>query len=1178
MNDVINRTAFLNVPGEASRLVACFDWSATSLGAIDQWPVAVTTLIGTILRSPAPMTTLWGDEGVMIYNDSYARVAGSRHPVVLGMPVREAWPEVADFNDRIIRTVLGRGETVCLRDQELVLDRGAAPAPAWLDLDYSPIIDEAGERLGVLAVVSEKTDHVLADRRLQDERRRLQQMHENSPSLMAMLEGSDHRFVLLNPAFRKVIGGHDVLGRTVAEALPEAVAQGYLGHLDKVFATGEAMEMDGAVYDVGGGPDVGQRRYLDFVYQPVTDAQQKVTGIFVTGVDVTERTLAQNAIREQHMQFHTLAQVMPNHVWTATPDGQFDWFNERMIGYTGMGLGQLNGNGWLGTIHPDDRVAAVAYWADAIATGRHYETEFRIRRDDGEHRWHLVRALPIRHDQGHIIRWIGTNTDIHGQKMAEVQTMQDRDRLWNLSQELMLVCDTAGIITAVNPSAERLLGWHEHELLGKPLTGFLHPDDVAPTVAELEGLSQGEPTLAFENRYRCKDGTYCLLDWTAVPDGGRIHAVGRDITRERLLARERERIWSVSPVLQMIGDRSGRIAAVNPAWTQLLGWTAEETAGRAALSFVHPDDREDVLAVLRHLTAQPPSGLPADPLQATLVAKNGEHRHVEWTIVSDSDTIYAFGRDITAERETAAALASSEAALRQAQKMEAIGQLTGGIAHDFNNLLQVIGGSLQLLSGNPANDDKAHRRIQIAMEGVARGSRLASQLLAFGRRQPLAPKVVNLARLIPELDEMLDHAVGEAVQVETVLADDLWNTLIDRSNLENALLNLAINARDAMQGHGRLTIRGENAELDGIQIGDHPGRVSGEYVMLSVSDTGSGIRPEILEKVFDPFFSTKPEGRGSGLGLSMVYGFVRQSGGHVKIDSKVGVGTTITLYLPRNQRPEDEIERRDAGPVTGGTETILVAEDDQGVRETVVETLRDLGYNVLQAPDALAALAILESGVHVDLLFTDVVMPGPMKSTELAQLAEARMPQLKVLFTSGYAENSIVHAGRLDEGVELLSKPYGREDLARKIRQQFANREDKRMQAPQPAPVPATELAAGLNILLCEDDVLIRISVADMLADLGHNVVQAGTALKALELLSRSPVDLLLTDVGLPDMPGNDLARIAREGNPGLPLIFATGHSEVPGFALDDRTKLLSKPFDDIALAAAIRAMNLPGR
>ncbi|MBM3604851.1 MAG: response regulator, partial [Alphaproteobacteria bacterium] len=827
--------------------------------------------------------------------------------------------------------------------------------------------------------------------------------------------------------------------------------------------------------------------------------------------------------------------------------------------------------GWRDIIHPQDRVNALSEWKAAIASGGRYETEYRIRRSDGKYCWHLVRALAIPDDDGAITRWIGTNTDIDEQKLSEVQTIQDRDRLWNLSQDLMLVCDFQGRITAINPSALRLLGWSEDEMLGQTLSWFIHPDDVGSTQAEMAQLSRGASTLAFENRYRRKDGGYCLLDWTAVPDQGRVHAVGRDITQERRLARERERIWSLSPVVQLTATRDDRVASVNPAWTQLLGWRREETVGRRIDEFTVPNDLQGSQLPLRRLLEALADGVPVSPLEAAVRTRQDEPRHVEWTSVMDGDMLYGFGRDITAEKTAAQALASSEAALRQAQKMEAIGQLTGGIAHDFNNLLQVIGGSLQLLAGNDGNDEQTQRRLQNAMEGVARGSRLAAQLLAFGRRQPLAPKVVNLGRLIGGMDEMLRHALGEGIRLETSMAPDLWNTLIDRSNLENALLNLAINARDAMDGHGTLSIRVCNADPQDHGADDSaPPR---DYVLLSVTDTGIGIPPDLLERVFDPFFSTKPEGKGSGLGLSMVYGFVKQSGGQVRIDSMMGQGTTITLFLPRAAGAEDMVDDMDAQPVRGGSETILVAEDDPGVRQTVVDTLTDLGYHVLEAVDAQSAMAVIDSGAQIDLLFTDVVMPGPMRSTELARLAVERLPGLKVLFTSGYAENAIVHEGRLDEGVELLSKPYGRNDLARKLRHQFANAAQRAMPKPA-AGTPAVPVGPRpLVIVLCEDDALIRMSVADMLEDLGHTVLPARNAGIALAHLEKHDVDLLLTDVGLPDMPGTQLAEQARAARPDLPVIFATGHSAVEGAVPGSMTGLLVKPFDATALECAINAI-----
>ncbi|WP_333999506.1 hybrid sensor histidine kinase/response regulator [Sphingomonas aurantiaca] len=322
----------------------------------------------------------------------------------------------------------------------------------------------------------------------------------------------------------------------------------------------------------------------------------------------------------------------------------------------------------------------------------------------------------------------------------------------------------------------------------------------------------------------------------------------------------------------------------------------------------------------------------------------------------------------------------AEAKLAQAQKMETVGKLTGGVAHDFNNLLQVVSGNLQLLGKNLAGNERAERWVANAMAGVTRGSKLAAQLLAFGRRQALEPKVVNVTRFVRGMDDMLRRAIGEGVEIETMVGGGLWNTFIDPAQIENALLNLAINARDAMDGQGKLTIELGNAHLDDTYARTHDEVEPGQYVMLAVSDTGTGMSPEIIEKVFEPFFSTKSEGKGSGLGLSMVYGFVKQSGGHVKIYSEVGEGTTIKLYLPRAMETEDVEVVADASPIPGGTETVLVVEDDDEVRSTVVELLTDLGYSVLKAVDAASALNVIESGVPIDLLFTDVVMPGTLKA------------------------------------------------------------------------------------------------------------------------------------------------------------------------------------------------------
>ncbi|WP_020066443.1 response regulator [Paraburkholderia caledonica] len=522
-----------------------------------------------------------------------------------------------------------------------------------------------------------------------------------------------------------------------------------------------------------------------------------------------------------------------------------------------------------------------------------------------------------------------------------------------------------------------------------------------------------------------------------------------------------------------------------------------------------------------------------------------------------------------------------EEALRHAQKMEAIGKLTGGVAHDFNNLLQVIAGNLQLLARDINGHEAGERRLRNALAGVTRGSKLASQLLAFGRRQPMRPKVVNLGRFVRDMDDMLRRALGEEIEIETVISGGLWNTMVDPSQVENALLNLAINARDAMKGRGKLTIEAGNASLDAVYAAAHPDVRPGQYVMLAVTDTGSGMSGEVMEHAFEPFFTTKPEGQGTGLGLSMVWGVVKQSEGHIKIYSEVGEGTTIRIYLPRSRQEEDRTPEAETAPAVGGTETILVVEDDEDVRNTVVDMLTDLGYRVLKARDAQSGWAIIESGVPIDLLFTDVVMPGPLRSPELARKARERLPDIAVLFTSGYTENAIVHGGRLDEGIELLSKPYTREALARRLRHVLANQRQLNSQRPAPAvrarPArerPVIEVASpALRVLLVEDEELILMSTGDMLESLGHRVFTAASGEQALPILDAHRVDVLVVDLGLPGMSGSELAVQARKKYPKLHVVIASGNPD-PSVLSNEwlaGAVILAKPYDEQGLTRAIR-------
>ena len=389
-----------------------------------------------------------------------------------------------------------------------------------------------------------------------------------------------------------------------------------------------------------------------------------------------------------------------------------------------------------------------------------------------------------------------------------------------------------------------------------------------------------------------------------------------------------------------------------------------------------------------------------------------------------------------ARRETA------ETQARQLQKMEAVGQLTGGIAHDFNNMLAIVIGSLDLGKRRLAKGDrdKANECIDNALEGATRASQLTARLMAFSRQQPLAPQVTDANKLVSGMSELLRRSIGEAVVVETVLAGGLWPTMIDAGQLENALVNLCVNGRDAMPDGGKLTIETSNAELDDRYTAEHDEVAPGHYVLISVTDTGTGMAPEIVERVFEPFYTTKGVGKGTGLGLSQVFGFIKQSNGHVKIYSEIGEGTTVKLYLPRAARgaaalaTDSSDEARDMLPHAVGEEIILVVEDDERVRHTSIDALRELGYTVVQASDALQALAVIEVQPKIDLVFTDVVMPE-MNGRQLVEEIGKRWPGLRILYTTGYTRNAIVHNGTLDQGVALLSKPFTIEQLAMKVRQ-----------------------------------------------------------------------------------------------------------------------------------------------
>ncbi|BDA85543.1 hypothetical protein Sa4125_30850 [Aureimonas sp. SA4125] len=497
---------------------------------------------------------------------------------------------------------------------------------------------------------------------------------------------------------------------------------------------------------------------------------------------------------------------------------------------------------------------------------------------------------------------------------------------------------------------------------------------------------------------------------------------------------DRDRMWRLSTDLMLVARFDATITAVNPAWTSLLGWSADELAGRQFMDMVHPDDVAPTLEAVGDLS----HGRTILRFVNRYRGKDGTHYWISWTAVPDSGFIHAVGRDVSAETMAGKELERAHEALRQSQKMEAVGQLTGGIAHDFNNLLAGISGSLELLQTRMAQGrvNEVGKYIVGAQGAAKRAAALTHRLLAFSRRQTLDPKPTDVNRLVRDMEELLSRTVGPSIRVETVAEEDLWSTLVDPNQLENALLNLCINARDAMPEGGVLTIGTSNRWLDerAARERDLP---PGQYVSMCVSDNGTGMTPGVVERAFDPFFTTKPIGSGTGLGLSMIYGFARQSGGQVRIDSEVRVGTTVCIYLPRHHLAV-EVEKEAPGPVEAPRaqpgETVLVIDDEPLVRMLVVDVLEELGYTALEAGDGPEGLAILRTNVHLDLLVTDVGLPNGMNGRHVAEAARQIRPRLKILFITGYAENAVLSHGQLDTGMQVIPKPFDMVQLAQRIR------------------------------------------------------------------------------------------------------------------------------------------------
>ena len=883
----------------------------------------------------------------------------------------------------------GRGAT--WNENHLVpITRNGRREDVYWTYSYSPIDDaDAPHGVGgVLVVCSETTQKVLTEQQLLAENERQRRMFQKAPGFIAVLRGPDHIYEYVNEAYLAIAGQRDFIGRSVREALPELEGQGFYELLDRVYRTGERFIAQ--AMSVRLSVDASTR-LIDFVYEPIRDEAGEVYGIFVGGHDVTAHKDAerQSLLNEESLRLTTEAAEIG--IWDVdfTTD-TLAWSprTKAMFGFSPDAVCALDD--FYRGLHPEDRGATTRAFGAALdpAIRAPYDVQYRvIGHDDGVVRWIAAKGKGLFDADGRCYRAVGTAIDISARKLAEAR----HAFMLELSDALR------GIDTdkALNQACA-LMG----RFFGVSRVGYGHLDPIEDVF----------------------DYSVCWTDGRAQPLLGRIpaHAFGKKIVA-RLGAGETVVVSDLQS--DPLSDEAETRATAQAVDTRSILVVPFVRAGRLR-TIVYLNDRPvrrwqpDEVAFMEEVAERTRQVIERGEAEAALRALNA--------------TLEARVEARTAE------LRATEDALRQAQKMEAIGQLTGGIAHDFNNLLQGITGSLDLVQrriGQGRLGD-LDRFITGAMASANRAAALTHRLLAFARRQPLDPRPVPVNPLVGSMEELLRRTLSERIELALKLADGLWLTRCDANQLESAILNLAINARDAMPEGGQLVIDTHNRQVDQATASAHIDRSAGDYVCISVSDTGTGMDAETIARAFEPFFTTKPLGQGTGLGLSMIYGFARQSEGYVEIESSPGRGTAVHLCLPRFEGEADDEAAAgfDAAAPAETGETVLVIEDEPVVRGLVVEVLADLGYRVIEAVDGPQGLEIVQSAQRIDLLITDVGLPV-LNGRQVADAARALRPDLKVLFMTGYAEKAALVAGSLDARMAVITKPFVMETLATRVRE-----------------------------------------------------------------------------------------------------------------------------------------------
>ncbi|MEE7438252.1 PAS domain-containing protein [Methylobacterium oryzae] len=1050
--------AFLAEGGAMGARIRAHDWSGSPLGPPDSWAPCLRATLSLILGSRFPMFVAFGPDLVFLYNDAYAEILGDRHPAALGARFRDVWKEIWTEIGPLIDRALA-GAATWSENMPLTMNRHGYDEPTWFTVSYAPVRDEAGRVAGLHCACTETTGRVQAEARLREAEARIRALADHLPGgyvyqLAMAPDGADRRFLYVSQGFERMTGlaAGDVL------ADPAVAYDLILPEYRAAVAEAEAAAIrDLAHFDVAAPM---RRPDGTHVWTRIISAPRRVGDTLVWDglhLDDTVRRRTEEQLRESERRLRLATEAAEIGLWDVDVVADTLFWPARVKAMFGISADvPVTMADYYAGLHPEDRAATSAAYASALDPARRavYDVEYRtVGKEDGVVRWVAAKGRGI-FEGARCVRVIGTAIDITARKQAEEALRASEAQFRVLSQVLpnfVWATDAAGAANWFNARVYAYAGREPGTLDGAGWRGIIHPDDQDRVDEEWRAAVRSRADYQSEYRLRRADGAYrwflaraqpvlgadgAVTRWvgtsTDIDDQKRLMAelVRFNLTLEQRVAErtaEHDRVWRNSRDLLAVVGADGIFRAVNPAWQTILGHEPAAVVGRSFLDFIWPEDAGatqealEAAAAARDLT----------DFENRYRHRDGTLRLISWRTSVEGAQVYAYGRDVTAEKAQAEALRHAEEALRQSQKLEAVGQLTGGVAHDFNNLLTIIRSSVDFLRRPDLAEERRSRYLNAVSETVDRAAKLTGQLLAFARRQALKPEILDVGARLRGVADLLDTVTGARIAVVTELPERPCFIRVDLSQFETALVNIAVNARDAMDGAGTLTLRLRcGAALPPIR--GHAG-APGPFAAIDLVDTGTGIAPDVLARVFEPFFTTKEVGKGTGLGLSQVFGFAKQSGGDVAVESAPGRGATFTLYLPQVEPEASCAAAAEAAALDpgGAGQRVLVVEDNIEVGRFATQILEDLGYATTWATNAEEALDQLGAdGAAFDAVFSDVVMPG-MGGIALARLLRQRMPHLPVVLASGYS-HALAQEGIRD--FELLPKPYSADQVSRVLR------------------------------------------------------------------------------------------------------------------------------------------------